>query len=47
MIRHATTDFNVAFQNVVTAYGFESEEYRKLKADLNLVDPPINELGMQ
>ena len=46
LIRHATTHFNVVHQQVVKDFGLESEEFRKLKVNRDLVDPPINDLGL-
>jgi hypothetical protein len=46
LIRHGTTEFNVKFQEVAQEFGLESEEYKKLKANEDLIDPPINELGL-
>ena len=33
-------------QQVAKDHGTDSEEFRKLKANRNFVDPPINDLGM-
>ena len=45
LIRHATTHFNVEHQKVVKEFGLESEEFRKLKANRDFVDPGINDIG--
>jgi broad specificity phosphatase PhoE len=46
LIRHATTQFNVVHQQVAKDHGTDSEEFRKLKANRDFVDPPINDLGL-
>ena len=46
LIRHGTTQWNVEFQQMGLTDGFESEEYRKLKVRKDLIDPPINDMGL-
>ena len=46
LIRHATTQWNVEFQQMGKTHGFEGEEYRKLKIRNDLIDPPINDMGL-
>jgi hypothetical protein len=47
LIRHAITDFNVEFARVFSTFGSESDELRNLKVRTDLIDPPINKLGIQ
>ena len=46
LIRHGTTEFNVVCQRVLKTYGADSEEFRKLKIDKELIDPPLNDIGL-
>lgn len=45
LIRHATTDFNVAHQQVVKDHGLEGDEWRHFRVKREFVDPPINDMG--
>ena len=46
LIRHGTTEFNVICQQIVNEHGLESEEFRALKKRKDLIDPPLNEIGL-
>ena len=46
LIRHGTTKFNVEFQELAIKYGLDGEEWKQLKIRKDLIDPPINELGI-
>lgn len=46
LIRHATTHFNVVHQQHVKDFGLESEEFRTLKNNRDLIDPDINDIGI-
>ena len=46
LIRHGTTKFNVEFQQLALKYGLDGEEWKQLKIRKDLIDPPINELGI-
>ena len=46
LIRHAVTDFNVVLQPIVKQHGTESQEFRELRSRRDLIDPPLNELGL-
>lgn len=47
LIRHATTQFNLEFQQVVSKHGEVSEEFEQLKIRKDLVDPPLAEIGLK
>jgi len=46
LIRHGTTKFNVEFQQMAQKYGLEGEEFKQMKIRKDLIDPPINDLGI-
>lgn len=46
LIRHATTHFNIEHQKIIHDFGEKGEEFRAFKARRDLVDPPLNEIGL-
>lgn len=46
LIRHGTTEFNVICQDILKNHGPDSEEFRALKKRKDLIDPPLNNIGL-
>lgn len=46
LIRHGTTEFNVVCQQIVNTHGLESNEFKELKIRKDLIDPPLNDIGL-
>jgi broad specificity phosphatase PhoE len=46
LIRHATTHFNIEHQKIIHDFGEKGEEFRAFKARRDLVDQPLNEIGL-
>lgn len=46
LIRHGVTNFNIVFGDIVGKHGFNSEEFRELKADPSFIDIELRPEGV-
>mmetsp|Transcript_16581 Transcript_16581/g.28226 ORF Transcript_16581/g.28226 Transcript_16581/m.28226 type:complete len:109 (-) Transcript_16581:619-945(-) len=46
LIRHAATQFNIELQPIINKFGTESQEFREFRVRRDLIDPPLDDIGL-